>query len=76
MRVDFLHVQKLRRPYKLFKKDEIARAQGPKLSIPAIIIYVVSIALAFINVYLSLACFFIVPLLYFVPTMIQESINK
>jgi uncharacterized membrane protein len=61
---------------KLFKKDEIARAQGPKRSIPAIIIYALSIVLAFINVYLSLACFFIVPLLYFVPTMNQDSINK
>ena len=56
---------------KLFKKDEIAKAQGPRHSLPAIIIYVSSIILAFVNVYLALACFFIVPLLYFVPTFIQ-----
>ena len=57
---------------KLFKKDEIAKAQGPRHSLPAIILYASSIVLAFVNVYLSLACFFIVPLLYFVPTFIQN----
>ena len=60
---------------KLFKKDEFAKAQGPRHSLPAIILYVLSIVLAFVNVYLSLACFFIVPLLYFVPTMIQNHIK-
>jgi uncharacterized membrane protein len=57
---------------KLFKEDETVRSQGPGHSIPAIAIYVLSIILAFVNVYLSLACFFIVPLLYFVPTFIQN----
>ncbi len=57
---------------KLFKEDEIAKAQGPRRSVPAIALYALSIVLAFANAYLSLACFFIVPLLYFVPTMIQN----
>jgi uncharacterized membrane protein len=57
---------------KLFGEDEFAKDQGPRHSLPAIIIYMSSIVLAFVNVYLSLACFFIVPLLYFVPTFIQN----
>ncbi len=60
---------------KLFKEDEFAIAQGPKHSIPAITLYTLSILLSFVNVYLSLACFFIVPLLYFVPNMIQDPIK-
>ncbi len=60
---------------KLFKEAEFAKAQGPKHSIPAITLYTLSILLSFVNVYLSLACFFIVPLLYFVPNMIQDPIK-
>lgn len=59
----------------LFKKDEFAKAQGPRRSIPAIALYALSILLSFVNVYLSLACFFIVPLLYFMPNMIQDFIK-
>jgi uncharacterized membrane protein len=55
---------------KLFEEDN-SRALGPKHSIPAIIIYTLSILVVFVNVYLSLICFLIVPLLYFVPTMVQ-----
>ena len=57
---------------KLFVDDASAKTMGPRHSIPAIIIYALSIALAFVNVYVSLACLFIVPLLYFVPNMIQR----
>ncbi len=60
---------------KLFKEDEFAKAHGPRRSIPAITLYTLSILLSFVNVYLSLACFFIVPLLYFVPNMIQDQIK-
>ena len=56
---------------KLFNDEKIAEAQGPRHSIPAIVIYGLSILLAFVNVYLSLACFLAVPLLYFVPNLIQ-----
>jgi uncharacterized membrane protein len=60
---------------KLFKEDEIAKAQGPKRSLPAITLYTLSVVLSFVNVYLSLICFFIVPLLYFIPTTIQDRIK-
>jgi TMEM175 potassium channel family protein len=56
---------------KLFKEQN-SRALGPRHSIPAITLYGLSILLAFANVYLSLVCFLVVPLLYFVPTMIQS----
>ncbi|MBI3804195.1 MAG: DUF1211 domain-containing protein [Nitrospirae bacterium] len=56
---------------KLFK-EENSKALGPRHSIPAIAIYALSILFAFVNVYLSLACFLVVPLLYFVPTIIQD----
>ncbi len=55
---------------KLFKEQD-ARALGPRHSIPAIAIYTFSVLLAFVNVYLALLCFLVVPLLYFVPTMLQ-----
>jgi TMEM175 potassium channel family protein len=55
---------------KLFEGEDPS-VLGPRHSIPAIILYVVSIVFVFANVYLALACFLIVPLLYFVPTMIQ-----
>jgi len=53
-------------------KAEQSKALGPRHSLPAIFLYELSIVLAFINVYLSLACFFIVSLLYFVPTILQN----
>jgi uncharacterized membrane protein len=56
---------------KFHMESESARALGPAHSIPAIAIYTLSIVFAFVNVYLTRACFFIVPLLYFVPTMMQ-----
>jgi uncharacterized membrane protein len=56
---------------KLFKGEKIAEAQGPRHSLPAIIIYGLAILFVFVNVYLSLACFFVIPFLYFVPNLIQ-----
>jgi len=35
---------------KLFKEDEIAKAQGPRRSIPAITLYTLSILFSFVNV--------------------------
>jgi uncharacterized membrane protein len=55
----------------LFVDEASAKAMGPRHSIPAITIFTISILFAFVNVYLSLACFLIVPFLYFVPNMIQ-----
>lgn len=56
----------------LFVDRASERAMGPVHSIPAIALYALSIMFSFVNVYLSLACLFIVPLLYFVPTMIPS----
>jgi uncharacterized membrane protein len=55
---------------KLFVDAGSEKAMGPRHSIPAITILTLSILFAFVDVYLSLICFFIVPLLYFVPNMI------
>jgi uncharacterized membrane protein len=56
----------------LFEKPtEYMKIMGPKHSLPAIIVYALAILLAFVNVYLSWICFIIVPLLYFVPNLIQ-----
>src|SRR5438067_8422480 len=55
---------------KLFVDTPSAKAMGPRHSIPAITIFTLSILFAFVNVYLSLVCFLIVPLLYFVPNLI------
>lgn len=60
----------------LFKQDEIAKAQGPRRSIPAIILYALSILLSFVHVYLSLACLFIIPFVYVVPNMTQDHIKS
>ena len=57
---------------KLFRRKEFAEAHGPRHSIPAIVLYTLSIALSFVNTHLSLACFFIVPILYFMPNLIQD----
>lgn len=62
--------------HQLFVDDASARAMGPRHSIPAITILTLSILFAFVNVYLSLICFLIVPLLYFVPTMLERNIKK
>ncbi len=61
---------------RLFVDHVSAKALGPRHSIPAIAIFTVSILFAFVNVYLSLACFLIVPLLYFVPTMLEKKISS
>jgi hypothetical protein len=60
---------------RLFVDDASAKAMGPRHSFPAIAFFTVSILFAFVNVYLSLACFLIVPLLYFVPTMLEKKIK-
>jgi len=51
------------RQAKLFR-EEHAKALGPRRSLPSIALYAASIAFAFVSVYVSLACFFAVPLLY------------
>ena len=56
---------------KLFKKGN-SKALGARRSIPAITLYGLSILLVFLNVYLSLACFLVVPLRYFMPNVIQD----
>ncbi len=58
--------------HNLFADHASAQAMGPRHSIPAITIFVLSIVFAFVNVYLSLLCFVLVPLLYFVPTLISR----
>jgi uncharacterized membrane protein len=57
---------------KLFVDTASAKAMGPRHSIPAITIYTLSILIAFVNVYVSLVCFLLVPLLYFVPNLIRS----
>jgi uncharacterized membrane protein len=56
---------------KLFVETDSAQTMGPKHSLPAVVIFALSIVFAFVNVYLSLVCFFIVPFLYFIPNMIR-----
>ncbi len=56
---------------KLYEQAD-SQALGPRRSIPAIALYGLSIPLTFVHVYLALLCFLAVPLLYFVPTMIQS----
>ncbi|MFX1339661.1 MAG: TMEM175 family protein [Promethearchaeota archaeon] len=51
--------------------DESIKILGPRHSIPGIFIYTLSIIFSFINVYISLACFFLVPVLYFVPGIVR-----
>jgi uncharacterized membrane protein len=55
----------------LFANNSSAEAMGPKHSIPAVVIFTLSIVFAFLNVHISLACFIIAPVLYFVPTFIE-----
>lgn len=50
--------------------DESIKILGPKHSIPGIFIYALSILFSFVNVYISLVCFFLVPALYFVPGIV------
>jgi uncharacterized membrane protein len=57
--------------HKLYINKISAKAMGPRHSIPAITLYSLSILFVFINVYISLICFLIVPLLYFVPNVIK-----
>ena len=61
---------------KLFVDDASAIAMGPRHSIPAITLFALSILLVFVNVYLSLFCFLLVPLLYFMPNMIESKIMR
>ncbi len=55
----------------LFVNKKAAEAMGPVHSFPAVILFVLSIILSFFNVYVSLACFVIVPVLYFIPSRIR-----
>jgi len=57
--------------HKLFIDGSAAKVMGPKHSIPAIAMYLLAALFAFVNVYVSLVCLFLVPLLYFIPTLIS-----
>ena len=57
---------------KLFVSKDSAKALGPKFSIPAIVFFSLAFLFAFVNVYISLICFLVVPLLYFAPNMIKS----
>jgi uncharacterized membrane protein len=59
---------------KLFADAAIEKTMGPRHSIPAITIFLISIVFVFINVYVSLVCFFIVPVLYFIPYSLELKI--
>jgi TMEM175 potassium channel family protein len=69
--LNFLALRSYANAAKLLNEKH-SRLLGPRRSIPAIVLFTLSLVLAFVNVYLSLACFLLVPLLYFVPTMIQR----
>ena len=71
----FYALRSYARNHQLFADPVTATVMWPRHSIPAIAIYTLSILLSFVNVYLSLACFFIVPVLYFVPTILHERIR-
>lgn len=68
----FFALRSYARNHKLFVDTASAKAMGPSHSIPAIALYVSAILLSFVNVYLSLLCFFLVPLLYFLPNLISS----
>jgi uncharacterized membrane protein len=55
----------------LFKNREAIKTMGPRHSIPSVTIFSLSIVFSFINVYFSLACFLLVPVLYFIPNLDQ-----
>ena len=57
---------------KLFIDGTSEKALGPRHSIPAITLYSLSIIFAFVNVYVALICLFFVPVLYFIPTLIEH----
>jgi uncharacterized membrane protein len=64
------------RKNRLFSDPAIAKAMGPRHSIPAIIAFTASILFVFISVYVSLVCFIIVPLLYFMPNFLESKIFR
>jgi uncharacterized membrane protein len=51
----------------LFESERAARLHGPKQSLLGIGLNTLALVFAFVNVYVSLACLILVPLLYFVP---------
>jgi uncharacterized membrane protein len=63
---------------KLFTKMDknSMKAQGPNHSIPAIVFFLVGIPLSFVNIYVSLLCYILHPLLYFVPNFIESKIFR
>jgi len=60
----------------LFEDNVFAKAHGPKRSLPAISLYAFSALASFISVYLALACLFIVPFFYFIPSLIENYIRQ
>ena len=55
----------------LFVSKSAAKAMAPLHSLPAVGIYILSILLSFVSVYLAMICFVIVPALYFIPNFIR-----
>jgi uncharacterized membrane protein len=55
----------------MHSKSEVMQL-GPSHSIPAIVLYVLSIIFSFVNIYLSLFCFVLMPILYFLPNKVRE----
>lgn len=63
---------------KLFTRmDKVSmKAQGPSHTLPAILFFVVGIPFAFINVYVSLICYILHPLLYLAPNLLEAKIFR
>jgi uncharacterized membrane protein len=57
--------------HKLFIDASAVKVMGPRHSIPAIVMYTLAALFVFVNVYVSLVCLFLIPLLYFIPTLIS-----
>lgn len=56
---------------RLFKEEMSAVLHGPRRSLPAVSLFTLSIIVSFVNPYLALACFFAVPLMYFIPSVFR-----
>lgn len=70
--ITFLGMGRYAKKNSLFLNKDSAKELGPKFSIPAIILFSLAFMFAFVNVFLSLICLLLVPLLYFMPNMIRS----
>lgn len=63
---------------KLFTKmdKESMKSQGPTHTLPAIAFFLIGIPFAFVNVYVSILCYLLHPLLYFIPNFIESKIFR